>query len=484
MDKEPDFVPVAADNLITDFTYSAINSRGIPLETARRYGYAVGEFKGQTVQIANWYDDAGNIVGQKIRTPDKKFLTFGTVEGLYGKHRMRDSGKMIVVTEGELDCLAVATAFDNKWPVVSLPHGAGPNAKKWIKRDLEWLERFDRVVLAFDADSAGAAAAEECRTLFTPGKCRIAKFSHKDPCEYLQAGERAALVDAIWSAPVWTPAGIISGAQILDVVLNSKVSRLECGWPWAPLNDLCSGIRLRELITITAGTGIGKSTFCRELAAHFLNNNIKVGYLALEESPRTTALGIFSVFANRNLIVDYTPDVSLLHGAHKAWGENLFLYDHFGSTATDELLSRVRYLIVGFGCRVIVLDHLSIVVSGLEIDDERKAIDVMMTKLRTLVEETGVLLFVVSHLRRPQGKGHEEGEAVSMSHLRGSAAIGQLSDLVIGLERNQQDEEEAERHRVAVRVLKNRFSGKTGVAGVLSYDSETGRLTHTINTDF
>jgi len=109
-----------------------------------------------------------------------------------------------------------------------------------------------------------------------------------------------------------------------------------------------------------------------------------------------------------------------------------------------------------------------------------------MTMLRTLVEETGIGLFVVSHLKRPEGKGHEEGAKTSLSQLRGSHAIAQLSDMVISMERDQQSDNP---NLTTLRVLKNRFSGDTGEAGYLLYDKETGRLTETtmdfdINEDF
>ena len=99
-----------------------------------------------------------------------------------------------------------------------------------------------------------------------------------------------------------------------------------------------------------------------------------------------------------------------------------------------------------------------------------------MTKLRSLVESTGIGLFVVNHLRRPEGKGHEEGAATSLSQLRGSASIGQLSDMVIGLERDAQNDDPIVRNTTRVRVLKNRFSGTTGPCCDLLYDADTGRL--------
>ena len=90
-------------------------------------------------------------------------------------------------------------------------------------------------------------------------------------------------------------------------------------------------------------------------------------------------------------------------------------------------------------------------------------------------------MILVSHLKRPEGnRGHEEGATTSLSQLRGSHSIAQLSDIVVGLERSQQD---AERSNITtMRVLKNRFSGDTGVCGELFFDKQTGRLSEAPHT--
>jgi len=156
---------------------------------------------------------------------------------------------------------------------------------------------------------------------------------------------------------------------------------------------------------------------------------------------------------------------------------NLYLFDGFGSYDPDVIYSRIEYLAQGLDCRVIFLDHLSILLSGLD-GDERRMIDTTMTKLRSLVERTGIALFLVSHLRRSGGdKNHEEGARVTLGQLRGSAAIAQLSDSVIGLERDQQSDKDGS--STTVRVLKNRYSGETGVACTLTYDLETCKFNET-----
>ena len=204
-----------------------------------------------------------------------------------------------------------------------------------------------------------------------------------------------------------------------------------------------------------------------------------IGLLFLEESIRKTALSIMSLAANKQLHLPTT--VSTEEERKEAFDatladERLYLLDHFGSTDVDNIVGRVRYMAKALDCRYVFLDHVSIVVSAQSNLDERKALDEIMTKLRMLVQETGIALFVVSHLRRPDNKGHEEGAATSLSQLRGSASIAQLSDIVLGLERDGQADDIVVRNTTAVRVLKNRFSGETGRCADLYFDSTTGRM--------
>ena len=228
-----------------------------------------------------------------------------------------------------------------------------------------------------------------------------------------------------------------------------------------------------------AGTGTGKTTFVRQLAHHFgVDLNLKIGMLMLEENIKRTAKGILAVHTGKRLSLNQ--NLLTEEEYKKAFDEtlgtgNFVFYNHFGSLEGDALLHNIRYMASADKCDFIILDHISIAISGLEIDNERKAIDVIMTKLRSLVEETGVGMLVISHLKRVDSTPAEEGGAISLSHLRGSQASSQLSDGVWALERNQQADGK-EKNLVRVRVLKNRFSGETGIAGHLFYNKETDRL--------
>jgi len=399
----------------------------------------------------------------------------GKAVGLFGEHLFRDGGKMVTITEGELDCLSVSQAFGNRWPVVSIGFGA-KGAAKAVTQSLQWLEGFETVVFFFDEDGPGREAANECALLLTPGKAKVVRgIPAKDANDLLRQGNVKAIVSAVYEAKCFRPDGVVAGEELWDrVAADTAVDSIP--YPWAGLNDLAHGIRLGELVTLTAGTGTGKSLVCRELAHWLMAHEQHVGYIALEESVEKTAKGFMGIHINKpphKWDVDEDGlraafDAAISHG-------RLALYDHWGSLDSSNLLSKIRYMVKGMGSTHIVLDHLAIALDLRTNQDERRAIDFLMTQLRSLVEELKCSLFLVSHLKRPEGRGHEEGRETSLGHLRGSHSIAQLSDMVFGLERNQQDESGAA-NITTIRVLKNRFTGETGKACQLIYDPATGRL--------
>lgn len=458
--------------------YQALDKRGLTEETCRVWNYGVGDYCGQTVHVAEYRNAGGEVVAQKIRTADKQFRILGDSASmvLYGQHRFAPSGRMVTVTEGEIDAMSISQCWDHKYPVVSVPNGAS-SAAKAVRRSLDWLEGFDRVVFAFDMDEPGQEAAKECAMLLSPGKAHIARLPAKDANDAIRAGKGKDLIDSVWRALPFRPDCIVAASEIWDKIAEWD-GQQGIPYPWPELNPITHGIRVGEIVTITAGTGIGKSQFCREIAHALVKQGHALGYIALEESTARTALGLMSIEANKRLHLG--ADKAMLRDTFDRMfaGSSVYLYDHFGSTEGQNLLDRIRYMVRGLGCKIIVLDHISIAVSGLSEDgsgDERRMLDSLMTRLRTLVEEVKCALFLVCHLRRVDGRPHEEGGEVRLSHLRSSAGIAQLSDCVIALERNQQSEDKANQTRV--RVLKNRFTGETGLAMALEYNQETGRLT-------
>ncbi len=456
-----------------------LKKRGIRQETCEKFGYTLGNLNGQPVQIAPYRDAAGQIVAQHVRFPNKDFTWFGdtkAIAGLYGQHLFRDGGKRVIVTEGEIDALTMSQVFGNKWPAVSIPGGA-QGAKKAIKEAYEWLASYDEIVLCFDMDEPGRKALRECAAILPPGKAKIVSLPLKDANDMLQAERASDLTSAIFEAKVYRPDGILNGTDLFDVIMTDDV-RLAYNYPWLKLQEMTEGFRPGEVIVWTAGSGIGKSSMVREIEWDMIRSGNTVGIIRLEESVKMAGRDLMGLALNkraRKVWKSLTTEEKKSAFEQTLGTGRVFLYDHFGSSDIDNIISRIRYLAVACGCHVVVLDHISIVVSGEADGDERRMIDNLMTSLKSVAMETNIALHIISHLKRPAGdKGHEEGARTTLAQLRGSHAIAQLADLVIGVERDQQDDEFA--HVNTLRVLKNRYTGETGVAGWLLYNSETGRL--------
>ena len=259
------------------------------------------------------------------------------------------------------------------------------------------------------------------------------------------------------------------------------------------MNEKLEGLRHGELVTLTGGTGLGKSSVTRELE-HWLikTTNDNVGIIALEETFNRTVDGILSIEANAKLHIDRIRDQYTEEELDEFFdvmydGDNnnrVWIHAHFGANDIDSIFSKLRFMIVGCGCKWVVIDHLHMMVSTTIEGDERRGIDAIMHRIRTLVEETGAGVILVSHLRRVDGnKGHENGIETGLSHLRGSQSIAQLSDCVISLERNQQSDDPLEASTTRVRILKSRYTGDVGLATHLVFDNETGRLSEVDGDD-
>ena len=459
--------------------YAAISDRGITASTSEFFNVRVGDGMHYYYYAS---PDAQEVAAKVRNVADKSFHVEGAWSDalLFGQNKFNKGGKFLTITEGELDAMAAYQMMGSKYPVVSVRNGASA-ALKDCKAQYEWINSFETIVLCFDADEPGRKAAAECAELFG-SKVKIFKATkdRKDACDYSKQSAVGDFVNDWWRAETFTPDGIVAGSTLWEEV-NKPVEKSSALYPWAGVNELTYGLRPAELVTVCAGSGLGKSQFLREILWHLLKStSSNIGCMFMEESVRKTALSVMSLAIDKPLhLPDTVVSDSEKESAFNATlgTDRLYFWDNFGSTAIDNVINRIKYLAKACDCKYVFLDHISMVVSGQGNGDERKAIDELMTKLRTLVQETGITLIAVSHLKRPESKGHEEGAATSLAQLRGSGAIAQLSDIVIGLVRNAQAEDHNERNTTRVSILKNRFSGMTSPhCSSLLYSKDTGRM--------
>ena len=470
-------------------TFTDISKRKISKETCKLFNVTLKVEEG--VELSHYYpyyNTEGEHVANKVRGRGKSFKWEGTSKSsvLFGQQAFGSStAKAVTLVEGELDALSTYQLLGSRYPVVSVKNGAG-NALKDCKANYNFLNSFKEIVICFDRDESGTLAANQVSKLF-PNKSKIVTLEEgKDPSDYLMENRSADFTRRWFAAERYTPANIVRGEDLLER-LRAQPTPESLTLPWDGLQDLTYGIRKGEMWTITSGSGMGKTQVLRELGFHIQQHTEdNIGLLFLEEPLEDAARGMMSLYAGKPLhlpTTEFTPqEWETAFDETLGTGRYVF-FDSFGSNNIDTIVDTIKYMRYACDCRYIFLDHISILVSDQSAGDERKALDEIATKLKTLTIELDIWLGMVSHSKRPTGKSHEEGGQTSLSELRGTAAIGQLSNMVLGLERNGQDPDLYRRNVTLIRVLKNRFSGLTGPACYLHYDRGTGRLTQVDDPD-
>lgn len=466
-------------------SFENIEDRKIKKEICEAFDYSVGTYKEVPAHIANYRHSSG--VAQKIRFLDPKDFTWEGYKNdvqLFGQHLwLPNKEQDLIITEGEIDALSIAQVTDLKQPVVSVPSGSD-SALKAIQNQLEFVNGFRSIVLAMDNDLAGQKGLQKIKENFPNDQIKVLKFPLKDANEMLMADRADEMLELISSVDFERPSGIVFGDELkIDTLLEPEPVGYDIPFPIT--NDFLRGIKRGRLYIIGAGTGVGKSSFSKELVYSWFINypNAKIANIFLEESQKNTLQSYVALHEN---IPQYKLSEHPEHyNTEKLTNtfntilkrKNLAFLDHFGSLESKRLLSMLDYLAVSKKFEIIILDHISIAISGTQSsrEGERKDIDILMTKLRELIEKTGVTIIAISHLSRPMGdKGFEEGKVVNLNSFRGSGSIAQVADVVIGLERDQMSD--SEKDKTTIRILKNRITGQLGVTDRLYYINDTGRL--------
>lgn len=439
------------------------------------------------------YTRDGKLVAYKRRTLPKKFQTIGDWKDvdLFNQTKARGSDRL-VITEGEIDAMSVSAAQYEKYgkffPVVSLTSAA---VLETLIRNRQWVRSFKEVVLCFDQDDAGRKATEEAAKIIGYDKVKICTLPEKDANEvWLKQGGNE-LLNCLFNAQAYSPAGIVRGEAIWEQFTAIQDAIIVAYPPaLAELQEKLRGIRQGDLDLFTSGTGAGKSTVIKEIMLHLHEKTEDmIGLVSLEESVGDTAEKFVGMALKKNLarLDKKLTDEELRKGFEKVFSdERIMLLDHQGAVSDDSLLDKIEYMAL-MGCKYIVLDHITIAVSeGAEGRTGNEAFDFVMNGLLKIVKKHNIWLGVISHLRKTDNKSKpfEQGYMPSLDDIKGSGSIKQISFNVIAFCRDMTHADAKIRNTIRFRVLKARRSGDTGDAGAASYDPKTGRLSKSDLTDF
>lgn len=449
-------------------SYQYVATRGITQATMEYYGVLTKvNADGEPVSIAFPYN---NDEALKVRDLDRKdFRSEGNMKDatLFGKEKFSHGQAMaITITEGEFDALAAFQMLGSKYPVVSVRSSS--TARKDCERERDYLNSFEKIYLCFDNDPVGQKALREVALLFDPNKVFHVKLKHKDANDYLQAGDGKEFVNVWYNARPYMPKDIIATWSEVEEILNREESPIIGEYPFARLNEMAYGIRSGEFILFKAPEKVGKTEVFRAIEYHILKStDLNIGIIHLEEQEKRSVQGLVGYELR---VPCHLPDsgvsssdVAASYRLLTKRDSRCHFYSHFGSDDPDTILDVIRYLVTVRHCKLIFLDHITMLVTGFEGEDERKKLDYLSTRLAMLTRELDFTLMVISHV-------NDDGRT------RGSRNIAKVADLIISLSRDLEAALLDERNKTYVTVQGNRFAGLTGPSGVLWFDPQTFTL--------
>lgn len=466
----------------------ALGKRGISDKTAKKYRVRI-EYDQETGEEKNYYfpvyrdsklvsyqrKPAVDPGGRKSAGDNPRYISKAKGHLPFGSHVVGDQGNFLLVTEGAEDALAVSEMLQQQGKNYRVVACLGSTS--W-KSQIEWYSRWNKVAICFDQDDEGQQAAQDFAGALSPGQGVIVQWQgSKDPNDLLKKGQSAAFYEAIGNAKPYRPSGLLVGEQVWDLIQNYQApDYIPYPEEWESLNDKVDGIRRSEISLWCAGTGVGKTSFIRRLKQHIVSNtDWCVGEIELEEQPEKTARGMLE-FSGRKAMSKMTNDEKRKAYENTYGTGRLFTLNHRASfTKGGSLLGKLKYMHYGEGADIIALDHITLAVS--EFGDGNGGLvqqDQMMSEFLEFIEQTGVHLMLVSHLRKAGvgDKSFEAGAVPSMDDLKGSGSLKQIAFDIIGLSRNSQHEDEYERNVTQIHSLKCRETGNTGPADRLYWNGQ------------
>ena len=513
---------------VEKYPFKACQERGISEETCKRFGIRAGlsEKDGKTIEAYYFpsYNQKGKVVGYKKQdiTVDKSheyhWTTVGSVSisnKLFGQQVVEELNRKrtnLIITEGEWDTLSVyqscvdsvkGTKYEGIEPtVVSIPMGT-KNAVEAVLHNEQFTKSYEALTIFFDDDYStpaeikkgimkGHEAREAVANALVGSGISLMTLSPsdglKDASDYMQAGRSNELAKLVsFGKRVYSAEKIVKASDIsLEELIAPRPEGLYVN-SFPKLMEKIHGFRTRELILLTAPSGVGKSSVSSIIANAFIDHGERVGQIFLEETNKETLQRSIASklkvnylqFKNNPLSVASREAIQIAYD-EVCSNDKVIMLGHFGSMPVSELMAKIKHMHLVEGCKYIILDHLSLVVSGTAVENERKELDMVMTELAAFCAANEVCIIAISHINRsaaelfkpPKGKEDEPfWVRITKEMMRGSAALEQLSFIILGLEPEIMPDRS--RGRARLTVLKNRPWGFLGACDEFTLDENT-----------
>lgn len=394
------------------------------------------------------------------------------------------SSTRLVITEGQLDSLSVATSgIEN---AVSVPTGA--KGFTWVPYCYNWVSKFKEIIVFGDYEKESITLLDDMVRRFPCMIKHVRQENYKgckDANEILQKYGTEAIVEAIETA-VPVPVNRVLPLANVENVNIYELPKLRTGI--AELDrTLYGGLPFGMVCVIAGKRGDGKSTLGSQIMAYALEQGYRT-FAYSGELPNYLYKSWFDFqIAGRHHIVENKTDFGtvnrFLTKANQelinAWYmERAYIYDNriVENDEKEDLLKSIERAIQQYGTKVILIDNL---MTAMYIDEQRGSDKYdqqgqFVRNLTKLAIKYDCLILLVAHQRKNNFTTDANDE------ISGSGDITNLAGITLSYNRGTKDEIEkgmvSEFQRKLI-IAKNRLFGKINLQGILlDYDERSKRI--------
>lgn len=460
-----------------------LTGRGISEPVIRRYQITV-QTEHQNILVFPFLDETGKMQFVKYRKTDfnrekdknKEWCESGCKPILFGMVQC-ESFERLVVTEGQIDSLSVATAGVSN--AVSVPTGA--MGFTWIPYCWDWINRFKEVVVFGDYEKGRITLLDEFSSRL---KCTVRHVRESDYRDCKDANEILQKYGAEYLKSCVENAVMVPIRKVIDLAEVQKVDIFglkKLGTGIRQLDRLLyGGLPFGGLVLISGKPGEGKSTLAGQILAYALHQGHKCFAYSGELPNYQFRAWLDFQIAGRKHIFEY----------RNQWGDSgynisdtnremiaewyrgrCFLYDSdmVDGDEHESLTVTVENVIMKYGADVVLLDNLMTAMDFEDVSayDKYDKQSLFVKKLARLARKHNALIILVAHKRKNNFSSNENDE------ISGSGDISNLASITIAYEKDRELGSSQRR----LKVSKNRLFGKTETNGyVMDFDEKSKRI--------
>lgn len=409
----------------------------------------------------------------------------GTSNILWNMTHVKPSGTLLIC-EGEIDCASFIEA--GFYQSVSIPLGA--QNLKWIEENWDFLQGFDTIIIAGDADKAGQKMVKEACARLSFTNVKYLEY----PKEYIKYGEDNEILSRVAIKDANEVLQKFGASYLFNLVLNAKETPIDFVVKMSNVEEMnvyeMDGIEVGikklddELIKIFCGgitivTGkasAGKTTFLNQIALSAMDSGMPVFLFSRELVNAMSKDWYKTVGAGmRNMhqveIVDkrtgklrkiWVVNKEAKSQMDEYYKDMLYVYRDDGSNEAECLLNTMEQLARRRGVKCFLIDNLMTVLLP---EDKEGGVNGAQTKfisdLTRFAMKYNAIVVLVAHPRKTQS-----GQEIGLDDVSGSMNIVNLAVRTIGLRRVTDKEKEDENNKyhnydVVITSVKDRIFGST-----------------------